>query len=235
LCEGRVADSEFDDVYPITVQSVSSSFWTPISVAIRAAQLLVHRASTRVLDVGSGAGKFCIVGAAVTGATFTGIEHREHLVETARDAAHRLGIDRVRFFHGTFDEIDMTNVDAVYFYNPFEENLWGCHGNLDDTVELSKDRFIADIGRAEKLLADARIGTRVVTYHGFGGEMPAGYRRALRERKHSGFLELWVKTGTSTTRPVRSARKGFAAELAEYLSGPQEMPLNRISASAPNE
>ena len=30
-------------------------------------------------------------------------------------------------------------------------------------------------------LALARVGTRVVTYHGFGGEMPAGYEVVSRD------------------------------------------------------
>ena len=208
LREGRVVDSEFDDIYPTSVRDVSSSFWTPVSVAMRAAELLVHRASTRVLDVGSGAGKFCIVGAAVTGASFTGIEHRAHLVETARSAASRLGIEGARFVHGAFDTADVATYDAIYFFNPFEENLWDSEARLDDTVKLSDERFIADIEHAERLLAGARIGTRVVTYHGFGGEMPPGYCRALRERCHTGHLELWVKTGGPAARRLRCANQG---------------------------
>jgi len=87
LNDATITDSDFDDVYPSPIRRVSASFWTPVSVAARAARLLVRDASTRVLDIGSGAGKFCIVGAAVTGASFTGIEHRGHLVEVARVAA----------------------------------------------------------------------------------------------------------------------------------------------------
>jgi SAM-dependent methyltransferase len=199
LREGRAVDAEFDLIYPPTVRSVSSSFWTPMSVAIRAAELLVYRASTRVLDVGSGPGKFCIVGAAVTGASFTGIEHREHLVRTARGAAARLGVEGARFLHGTFDTLSVANFDAFYFFNPFEENIWDLD-HLDRTVELSHTRFEADVKRAQKLLAAARVGTRVVTYHGLGGEMPSGYVQVLRESRHTGYLELWMKNGESQSR-----------------------------------
>lgn len=194
LRERRLVDSVFDDVYPTTVRAVSSSFWTPVAVATRAAELLVQSASTRVLDIGSGAGKFCIVGAAVTGARFTGIEHRQHLVQVARLAADRLGIDGACFVHGSFDTVDVASFDAVYLFNPFGENLWDTDDFLDDTVELSRERFMADIDHVERLLTEARVGTRVVTYHGFGGEMPFGYRLVLSEYRHSGDLELWVKT-----------------------------------------
>jgi hypothetical protein len=172
---------------------MSSSFWTPVSVAKRAAELLAYTNSLRILDVGSGIGKFCIVGAAVTGATFAGIEHRRYLVRTARATAERLGVESARFFHGTFETVDVAKFDGLYFFNPFGENLWS-EGHFDETVELSHDRFVADTERANTLLTRARIGTRVVTYHGFGGEMPSGYRRIVRERWYRDHLELWVKT-----------------------------------------
>lgn len=204
LRTGRIVDSEFDDIYPTQIRSASPSFWTPISVAIRAAKLLAASPASRVLDVGSGAGKLCIVGAASTGASFTGIEHRKSLVEFARNAASLLGVRRARFLHGTFDVAKIERFDAVYLFNPFEENLWESETRFDETVELSKDRFASDIERIEAFLARARLGTRVVTYHGFGGEMPVGYRHALRERVHTDYLDLWIKTND---RPHSSVAK----------------------------
>jgi SAM-dependent methyltransferase len=195
LREGRIGDDGFDDVYPMHVRAISSTFWTPVRVAVRASQLLVRDAATRVLDVGSGAGKFCIVGAATTGAQFVGIEHRVHLVETARSAAARVGVTNAQFVHGTFDAMDSAMFDAIYLYNPFEENVWDRKSCIDEAVELSRGRFLADVERAEGFLAAARVGTRVVTYHGFGGEMPPAYRLALTERCHSGQLDLWIREG----------------------------------------
>jgi SAM-dependent methyltransferase len=206
LREGCAAlDRDFDELYPLPLRSVSSSFWTPIAVARRVSELLVSDASTRVLDVGSGVGKFCIVGAALKRARFTGVEHREHFVSVAREAADRVGVDGAHFIHGTFESLDVTSFDAIYFFNPFEENLWGFRGHLDDTVELSHRRFEADIARAERLLAAARVGTRVVTYHGFGGEMPPSYRLVLRERQGSGHVELWTKTDPTSEHAIRSS------------------------------
>src|SRR6185437_914320 len=66
LKNATLTDSDFDAIYPAPVRRVSASFWTPVSVAVRAADLLVDDPSTRVLDIGSGVGKFCIVGAAFT-------------------------------------------------------------------------------------------------------------------------------------------------------------------------
>jgi len=38
-----------------------------------------------------------------------------------------------------------------------------------------------------------RAGTRVVTYHGFGGKLPAGYALASREPAGGDALELWIR------------------------------------------
>jgi hypothetical protein len=39
----------------------------------------------------------------------------------------------------------------------------------------------------------ARRGTRVVTYHGFGGDLPPSYRLELEEEAGTERIELWVK------------------------------------------
>ena len=208
LRKGRaVLDSQFDALYPLSIREVSSSFWTPVSVAIRVAELLVvHGRKTRVLDVGAGVGKFCIIGAAVTGASFVGLEHRERFVKLAEDAAKRTGVTNARFIHGCLDEHVHTNVDAYYFYNPFEENLWANDMQLDRSVELSEQRFFSDIETAMTMLSRARTGTRVATYHGFGGIMPSGYRQVLREQCGSGHVELWVKTAVGLREQRRTSR-----------------------------
>lgn len=191
--EVALADEDFDALYPEAVREVSSRYWTPVAVAMRAAQLLVTDRSTRVLDVGSGAGKFCLVGALATGASFTGVEHRAGLVEVAQAAAASLGARRARFVHGRFHTVPWETFDAFYFFNPFAENVFPASEHLDASVELSSDRCLADLTFAEELLARAKDGARIATYHGFGGQMPGSYELLRTEPLGSDYLELWVK------------------------------------------
>jgi hypothetical protein len=215
LREGRaVTDSEFDRVLPRAAREVAAAFWTPVSVARRAAELLVHNRRSKVLDIGSGVGKFCIVGAASTGSSFVGVEHREHFVLTARAAARKIGVISALFVHSTVDAINPRDFEAIYLFNPFEENLLSPTGHLDETVELSARRFAADVALAQSVLTRARAGTLVATYHGFGGPMPLGYRRVLKERHPSGVLELWVKT-RRTAAPIRRP----AEDIPRFLTG----------------
>src|ERR1700733_5517870 len=112
-----VSDEELDAVYPPAVRRMSSAHFTPVGVARRAAELLVRAPGDVVLDVGAGAGKMCLVGAATSGARFVGIERRAHLIRAAEDAAARLGVERVSFRKGELDAIDPEEIDAFYLYN----------------------------------------------------------------------------------------------------------------------
>src|SRR5258708_32599839 len=81
------------------IRALSGQHWTPVAVAARAADLLTRAGATRILDVGAGVGKFCIVGALSTAAEFVGVERREGLVQVARRAAAQVGSKRPPFIH----------------------------------------------------------------------------------------------------------------------------------------
>ena len=153
-----VRDEDFDLLYPLEVRTASPMFWTPVKVALRAAELLVgNRKGARVLDVGSGPGKLCTVGALTTSGHFTGVEQRPHLVSAARGAASHLRVEKsVSFVEGKLDQIDGSRYDAFYFYNPFMENLYSSGNHFDQTIELSDQRFLRDVAIARCGLRRAR-------------------------------------------------------------------------------
>ena len=146
-----------------------------------------------MLDAGSGVGKLCIVGSATTGALFTGIEHRAHLVAIANDAARQFRGSRVDFSVGLIDDVDWSCFDAFYFFNPFEENVFATSSALDRTVVLSEDRFWIDSAFVERKLARLRVGVRVATFHGFGGRIPPSYRLEAQLPIRGGVLRFWTK------------------------------------------
>ena len=83
----RVQDSRFDRIYPQRIQDASARFWTPVAVSLTAAEWLREAEYRSVLDVGAGAGKFCIVTNLASGCAVHGIEQRPRLVDAARAAA----------------------------------------------------------------------------------------------------------------------------------------------------
>jgi hypothetical protein len=188
-----ITEDSFDLVYPDAIRSRSANFWTPVAVARRAAEFLAPTPGARVLDIGSGVGKFCIVGSATTGAWFSGIEHRPHLVAIANGAVRQFQVSRVAFTAGMIGDIDWSCFDAFYLFNPFEENIFADSGALDRSVTLSEDRFWIDAAFVERKLASLPVGVRVATFHGFGGRIPPSYELVAQHPMHGGVLRLWTK------------------------------------------
>jgi SAM-dependent methyltransferase len=185
-----LSDAAIDALFPESIAELSARHFSPVSVARRAAELLAPTPHHRVLDLGAGPGKFCIVGADWTGASFTGIEQRRHFVKAAIEATARSRVRNVYFIHANILDLDWRPYDSYYLFNPFAEQFLG---GIDGSQPVSPDRYGFYVREVRERLRLARTETRVVTYHGFGGSMPRGYRLAVREDAGSDELELWIK------------------------------------------
>jgi predicted RNA methylase len=189
-----ILDATFDQVFPAALRGLSEIHWTPVAVAVRAARLLAPWDDTRVLDVGAGTGKLCLVGALTTRARWYGIEEAAPLVDAATAAARALGVESTTTFgRGDVGSLDWGLFDALYFFNPFASAL---EESDDDPIERWS-RFGREVKETQERLLAVRPGTRVVTYHGLGGEVPDGYVRTAHERVGTGHLDLWIRSGPS--------------------------------------
>ena len=185
-----VADRDFDQLIPKHLRHLSRVHWTPLEVAVRAATLLSPAPHMKILDVGSGIGKLCIVGALSSPGMWFGIEHVESLVVESRALAQRFGADEhTGFIHGDALSADWSQFDALYFYNPFELSI----AAGDPTREELE--FRVTLARVEERLATLAEGTRIVTLNGYGGAMPPTYRLAYHEPFASAGhdLSLWIQ------------------------------------------
>jgi SAM-dependent methyltransferase len=189
--EQRIAipDEVFDRLYPSGQRFRSASHWTQIDVAMRATELLAPSPGQLVLDVGAGVGKLCLVGALTTPASWFGIERDLGMVGAATRAARRLGVaDRVHFMLGDAASLDWSPFDAFYLYNPFAEALFS---TLGDQL-MRQEAYAASVELVQARLAGARRGTRVVTYHGFGGDLPPAFELVVCESVREAELCLWI-------------------------------------------
>lgn len=186
-------DHEFDQHYPEAVYVQSTCHWTPVDVCQMAAQMLVEKPGTRVLDIGCGPGKFCAIGATTTQGHFTGVEQRRRLVKAAQDMLERNRIPRVEIIHGNITTVSFESFDAFYLFNPFEENILPML-RIDQDVEMQPQLYDDYTLHVQQQLEHKPLGTRIVTYYGSCAEVPECY--TCRQTAYDGTLKLWIKTHT---------------------------------------
>ncbi|HEY0679045.1 MAG TPA: methyltransferase domain-containing protein [Chitinophagaceae bacterium] len=183
-------ESHFCQLYPLDVQMMDKSHWSPLIVVYKACQFLADKDGARILDIGSGAGKFCLAGAYYKRkAVFTGVEQRSYLVDIAQAAREKLGRLEVSFIHGNFTRVNFNEYDHFYFYNSFFENLTMAP-RIDDTIEHSLELYNYYNFFLRKKLEERPAGTKVVTFKSFGLEIPGNYE--LTDSQMNNDLKFWI-------------------------------------------
>jgi SAM-dependent methyltransferase len=169
-------DEAFDQQFSPSVQKLSKIHWSPLKIIKTAANFLAPHPGSKVIDIGSGAGKFCIAAAHYCPhADFYGIEQRKNLYHTSKRLKIRAGLNNVHFTHGDFTEINLKDYDGIYFFNSFAENL-SSYGRIDNSIQYSPSLYNYYANYLYKILEEKPIGTRLVTYHVDENEIPASYR-----------------------------------------------------------
>ncbi|MEB2782649.1 class I SAM-dependent methyltransferase [Algoriphagus sp. C2-6-M1] len=183
-------DEEFDALYPVKIKKLSGTHWTPVDVARKAIAFLDQEGGRTVLDLGSGAGKFCLVAAANSKAILTGVEQRENLVRLSRKLAVKYQLQHVDFIHGDLKNLDFRRYDAFYFFNAFEENI-NLKDKLDKEGSINFEQYHRYIKLIREKFEEAAAGTRIVTYCGDAAEIPESY--LLVKSSNKGKLKFWEK------------------------------------------
>jgi hypothetical protein len=187
-------DRSFDRFLPEPLRLVSPEYWTPLTVAKRAMEWLEDLGIRTVVDIGSGAGKFCVASALFGKCRFIGLERYSSLVIFARALADLFDVnDRVSFVAGSLGAGPTPVADAYYFFNPFGEYWLGADHPLEARAELTESRHPDGVAAAEDLLRRVPVGTWILTYNGFGGRVPAGYELVRVDWELHGVLRLWRK------------------------------------------
>ncbi len=169
------SDAAFNKLYPEPIRLLAHRHWTPIEIAKKAAGYLAESNGSRILDIGSGVGKFCMAGAHFKpGSHFYGIEQRKTLVDFANDAQAKLGLTNVTFSAGNFTRLNLKAYDHFYFYNSFYENLVGTQ-KIDDQVAYSKELHDLYHFSLYRQLEKMPMGTKLVTFQVLGDDWPEGY------------------------------------------------------------
>jgi SAM-dependent methyltransferase len=185
------SDVEFNTLYPTHIQALAKNHWTPLRVAVKAARFLAGDGNAKILDIGSGVGKFCLAAAWHTPkAWYFGVEQRKSLIEHAEAAKSSLHLENVSFIHGNFTQLDLKKYDHFYFYNAFYENLDGTD-KIDDSIDYSGELFNYYNRYLFKQLQQKPAGTRLCTLCSLENEVPPDFHAISSDM--DGLLKFWVK------------------------------------------
>ncbi|MES2372567.1 MAG: class I SAM-dependent methyltransferase [Bacteroidota bacterium] len=185
------SDAQFHKLYPDTVLAQASMHWTPLYIARKAAEFLAAEKNVKILDIGSGAGKFCLVAAAYQAdAFFVGVEQRKELVHYAEDAALTMRLQNVSFIHANITEIDFANYDHFYFFNAFYENI-NDEYKIDNKLVYSRELYASYNKYVYRQLDKKSAGTRLATFHSMEDEIPPSYHEVGSTEDE--LLKFWVK------------------------------------------
>jgi 2-polyprenyl-3-methyl-5-hydroxy-6-metoxy-1,4-benzoquinol methylase len=185
------SDAAFDSLYSLRAQQLSAIHWTPLAVVKKAAEHLCSGTGKTILDIGSGVGKFCLIGAHFfKDFQFDGVEQRKALIDEARFAQNATGLTNVNFIHDNFNTLDMEPYDHFYFYNSFSENIFH-YKPIDNLVSASEAIYEEYLQQFYLLLDEKPIGTRLAAFHCPDGYVPPAYKRVKHNPGDT--LSLYIK------------------------------------------
>ena len=185
------SDDDFNSLYPRPVRQVALKHWTPLGVAKKAASFLTTSPAEKILDIGSGAGKFCLSAAHYFPQySFYGLEQRADLVQLCNELKEKLSLANVSFINENIVQADWTPYHHFYFYNSFYENITGAQ-KIDEAIAYSEQLYEDYNKFLLNKLMEKPAGTRIVTYHSFGLQLPPDYLLVNSELDE--YLKYWVK------------------------------------------
>jgi predicted RNA methylase len=183
------SDEIFNSIFPTGLLINLMSHLTPLPIAIAAAAFLTQGGNNNIVDIGSGPGKFCLIGACTTEARYTGIERRDTLSDLARILAKKYQLDRIKFIGDNISNIDFSVFDGFYLFNPFYENL-ETEARMDQQFAYSYKLYQKYTDYVKQQLAEMPLGTKVAAFHGYHNEIP----NSFRAQEHSEFSHLKLFT-----------------------------------------
>jgi SAM-dependent methyltransferase len=194
-----VTDARFDELLPARPRLRSAHYWSSVEVAQTASRWLTAAGAMRVLDVGSGVGKFCAIASLSSGRRVWGVELRPDLILASRQLAQRLSAEVV-ILEDPLEALDAARFDGFYFFNPFAEHLAEPHERYDERFPGSVDAFLRDVRTVERWLRAAPVGSAMVSYNGLGGRIPLSWMVEKSMVLGGDHLRLWIKRGSDDSK-----------------------------------
>ena len=187
----NMSDEDFDAIYPFEIRELSERHWSSVFVSKIASDFFCNQKSVKVLDIGSGAGKFCFVGAALhPGSEFHGIDIRENFIELSNQLKEKHQISNTSFELQDVLQMNFSGYDGIYFFNSFQEKIDPTSA-IDQRSEISIEQYIMYTNHLFNELNKVPIGTKLVTYFAEDFCVPDSFR--LISTHFKGELKFYLK------------------------------------------
>ncbi len=180
---------DFDELLHSEFQKLSTTFWSSNEIIDLTIDWLELNSTSRVLDIGSGVGKFCVLGSQISDASFTGVEIRKNLVAEAKRLANKLELDNCVFIHSDVRDFDFQEYDSFFYYNPFCEHI-AIDEVIDNTIEFSRENHRKYEELMFEKLKTLSVGIKIITYCSSDFILPRNYH--LIKTNGDSTLALWV-------------------------------------------
>ena len=185
------SENKFCSLVPDLDKELNEVHWAPLRIIRKSVEFLVHREGLKILDIGSGIGKFCLAAASYRpDAHFFGVEQRASLIAQAEALNQSLGGLSATFLHKNFTQLDLSEFDGFFFYNAFFENIPGAY-RIDESIEFSKELYDYYTRYLYNELSVLQPGVRVATYCSWDDEIPPCFK--LQEWHEQGLLKFWIR------------------------------------------
>lgn len=189
-----VSDSEFDQIFPTLYQLQSPVHWTSIAVAQQISKWLTGLNRKSIVDIGCGVGKLCLLLRILTDYEIVGIEQRSTLANIAKTIVEVNSLKNISIITMNMLELRWSEYDVYYLYNPFQEHLArsGVYV-MEEDIEFDEKYYAHYTAEVSRQLELANCGKVLITFHGYGGTPPKGWRLTDSKQMDSGSLNLWIK------------------------------------------
>lgn len=195
LASDPQADQIFDSHLPDPYRAMANRQWTTAAVVRQVAHWLAkHHSHKKIIDIGSGVGKFCILLGLHTRMEVHGIEQRKSLYEISLRLRNDNFLKNVTFIHGNMVDMHWEDYDIYYLYNPFQEHLvnngWS---RINGDITFAPSLFGKYIDEIFRQLVWVKKGKLLITFHGYGGIVPSTWDLIHRVPIRNGDLCMWEK------------------------------------------
>ena len=184
------SDEQFDSLFPEGIRSYANQHFSGVYAIKQAAQFLCDQKDPKILDIGSGAGKFCLLAALLhNGAEFVGVEYRSELVSVSKDLADNFALNNIHFFCENVLNVDFTPFNGFFMFNPFLEHRKS-NARLEGFFDYNHDDFYYQEHLNIKL-SSMHTRAKLVTYHVNRSLVPKSFKCVFE--KMGGALLFWEK------------------------------------------